>query len=440
MHLIDRYKVLLSQIIKIKSISSDLRFKEEIEEASEWYEDLFDEAGFDVDVIEGFSNPVILASYEISDEAETILIYGHYDVQPASQEEWESDPFELIESQGKLLARGVVDNKGQSLIHIVTVLELIKQGKLKYNVKFLIEGGEEIGSPGIREILEKYKSELNCDFIIISDGSVIGNHPVLEVGFRGVVNLQLRLKTADTDLHSGEFGGATPNAAYELSSLLSKLYNEDNQINIEGFYDDVELIEPELAQEHEALGYDRERQFELTGAKEIFTEQGLDFYTQTGLRPAIEITTVSSGYLGDGYRNAIPSVSEAKLNIRIVPHQRIEDVIAKFKAFLEENLPRYVEYELIVPGGSNEAVSLDIDNEYVDQVKDILEDVYQEKLVLHYVGGTLPIVKDFQEVLKVPQLLIPLANESCRMHGVGENFEIAMVEKGFEVSRRLLSL
>lgn len=223
--LYDEYREKLADFVKISSISMDKKYEEELEAAAEWIEELLDNKGLSVDVVEGYGNPIIIADYQVSNSADTYLIYGHYDVQPASQEAgWLDNPFKLTESQDRLIARGVVDNKGQILLYLTVIFDLIKHGKLRHNIKFLIEGGEEVGSPNIDKFIEKYKDTLSSDCILISDGAMLGDHPILEVGFRGTLNVHLILKTAETDMHSGEYGGAIPNAAHELTTLLSKLY------------------------------------------------------------------------------------------------------------------------------------------------------------------------------------------------------------------------
>jgi len=209
----DKYKELLSQFLSFKTISA-LNHSKEIKQAVVWLENLFSKNHFEVEIVYGYDNPVIIAKKEVGSTLPTVLIYGHYDVQPASSDEWGSDPFILRELNSRFMGRGVVDNKGQILVHIVNVFDLLEKGKLAYNVKFLIEGNEETGSPNIGKLLEKYKKQLDCDFVLISDSAMIQNHPTIELGLRGTLNTTLTITTSDRDLHSGLFCGAVPNASH----------------------------------------------------------------------------------------------------------------------------------------------------------------------------------------------------------------------------------
>ena len=234
---LDTYKKLLTEFVSFKSISTDPEFKPEIEKTVEWLRNLFTENGFTVKVLHGKkTNPVVYSHYQTDDNAETVLIYGHHDVQPASIEEgWEQDPFTVLEKKDKWIARGVVDNKGQILIHIATVLDLIKANKLKYNVKFLIEGNEETSNDELSEIMRTEKELIKTDHVLISDGEIVDGKPAIEASLRGGFNLTLALKTADNNLHSGIYGGAVPNAAFELSKLLSKLSTEKILSHLKSF-------------------------------------------------------------------------------------------------------------------------------------------------------------------------------------------------------------
>src|SRR6185369_1034482 len=225
------YKDLASEIIKFKSISTDPGCVGELKKTADWLKKLFLANKFKVDTwILGDSNPVVFASYELSaKDAETVLIYGHYDVQPAEKSDgWSADPFTLREGKGRLYGRGIVDNKGQFLVHVATVLNLIKRKELKYNVKFILEGNEETGSPNLGKIIESHKKELKSDLIIVSDGEIAGDTPTVEASFRGSFSTTVKYVTAKNNLHSGIYGGAVPNAAYELTKLVSKIYDNKN--------------------------------------------------------------------------------------------------------------------------------------------------------------------------------------------------------------------
>jgi len=438
----DLYIDLLTQFIKFKSIATDPSYNPEIMNVVEWLEDLFEAHDFRVKVIDGYSNPIILATYcpKSKTKLQTCLVYGHYDVQPANASEgWNSDPFTLDQKNGRLYARGVADNKGQTLIHIVAIFDLIKKNELGYNIIYLLEGGEEIGSPNIGEFIKDYKNELNGDFCIISDGTFIGNNPVIEAGFRGFINLTLAIKTSSKDLHSGIFGGAAPNASHELTKFISTLFSKDNKIAIKNFYNDVDIIEEKILQNNKNIPFSFKEYRRTSGTKALVTRGKYDFYSQTGLQPTIEITGIQSGYTKEGYRNSIPGKAVAKINFRLVKNQKPQKIIKLFKDHLKKNLPNYVDYSLDISTAC-EGVKLDINNKYVEKAKQLLRQVWKKHPVYKYVGGGLATVTTIDNILKVPQLLIPLANEDCNPHGANENFVITQIKKSMEFSRKFFNL
>lgn len=433
------YKKLLSKFVSFKSVSTDRAFQAEIEKAVLWLKKLLEENRFKVKIIRGFGNPIVLASYAVSHNIETCLVYGHYDVQPAAKNEgWRKDPFELFEDRGRLYGRGVVDNKGQILIHIFAIANLIRQRRLAYNIKFLIEGNEETGSEGIFRFIKKYKQELASDFILISDGEIVGSYPTIELSFRGTFNLTLTVKTSNTDLHSGIYGGAVSNAAYELSKFLSLLYDRYNRVAIPGFYTGVDRITADILKNNKDDAFNLKRFQKIAGVKKLLTEPGFDAYTQVGLRPTIQITGIKSGYVGEGYRNSVPCLASAKINVRLVKNQNPRRIIAAIKNFAKRKFPSYVSFK-IETTGADEGVKLDTNNDYVRQAIDALETVYRKKVAKHYVGGTLPIVTLFVRELKIPQVLVPLANEDCAMHAANENLKIANIQKGLAFSQLFFS-
>ncbi|MEK7595065.1 MAG: M20/M25/M40 family metallo-hydrolase [Patescibacteria group bacterium] len=430
----NNYLKMLGEFVSFRSVSTDRSYIEEIEKTVFWLKQLFEAADFKVEIFKGLeTNPVVFASIN-NNSKETILVYGHYDVQPALKEDgWDGEPFKVEEKNGRLVARGVVDNKGQILIHIFTVLKLIKEGKLKYNVKFLIEGNEETSNPEIGEIIKKNKGKLISDYILVSDGEVVSGKPTIEYSLRGGCNLTLKFKTANNNLHSGIYGGAVPNAAYELSKFLAKLFDKDNKVAIPGFYKGVDKITSEQVKNNSVLFQGKKSLFSSTGVKALLTEVGIDFHTQTGLRPTLQVTGIKTGYTGEGYANIIPATAEARINFRTVVSQKEEVALKAFKDFANKNVPKYVDYEIShsVPYGS---VKIDISSQKVKEVKKLLKDAFQEEVLVKPVGGGIPVVLDFKEILGVDTLLVSLGNDDCNMHGANENFNIELLEKGLKFS------
>ncbi len=433
------YQNLLSKFVGFKSISTDPKYVGEIGKTALWLKELFKKNSFSVKLLKSKSaNPVVFARYNITNNSQTVLIYGHYDVQPADKSDgWNSDPFKLTESKNRLFGRGVVDNKGQILIHIFTAINLIKQGKLNYNIKFLIEGNEETGNTTLSNIIKKYKKEMACNFVLVSDGELTNNNPTIETSLRGGFNCTLVYKTAKNNVHSGIFGGAIPNASHELIKFLDKIYNSDNSVSIKDFYKNVDKISHDEFKNNIKLISEAGNICKLAGVKKLLTEKKYDFFTQTGLRPTIQITGLKSGYITEGYSNIVPNEAMAKINFRIVASQKAKQIAKLFEMFVKENTPDYVGYKLSF-SGLHDPVKVSLNNDYVKEAEKILENIYGKKTSRKNVGGAIPFVGDVKSILGVDTLLVPLSNEDCNMHGANENFDIKLIEKGLEFSKRLL--
>ncbi|MFZ2663966.1 MAG: M20/M25/M40 family metallo-hydrolase [Patescibacteria group bacterium] len=438
--LLNKFKKNLSQLIKCESVSTDSSFKSGIDKTAKVLVDMFKENGFETKVLLGkTTNPYIFAEYKVSDDKETVLIYGHYDVMPSGDEaNWKSKPFELTERSGRLFGRGSVDNKGQLLVHLTAISELIKNKKINCNVKFLVEGNEETGNVEISNVIKKNKKLLACDYVLISDGELCGNRPTIEAGFRGGGNIKITYTTAERDVHSGLYGGAIPNPAHELSILVSKFYDKNNKVRIPGFYEGVEKISPEELKNNKRLKFSLTKLKELTGVKSFKTEKGVDYFSQIGLRPMLTVSGFKSGYTDEGFNNIVPCSAEARVNFRLVSSQSPKVIIGKFLKFVKKNTPAYVKYTVEVDNTFS-AVKLDIKSKLVTEFKEILESVYKDKVVFVFVGGSVPVVNFFKDLLSVEVVSIPFGNEDCNMHGINENFDIRFVEKALEFSRSIFS-
>lgn len=393
--MIQKFKKLLKEFVAIKSVSTDPEYVQEILRASKWLVSFARKSGLKVKIIKGFDNPIIIARTPKKVGLKTVMIYGHYDVQPGSS-------FILTEIKRRLYARGVADNKGQILIHLYSIINLLKRESLNYNITFFIEGNEETGSPNLRKFIKKYKKDLKCDCVIISDGELGKNNcPALEASFRGVANFEVILQTAVDDMHSGIFGGVAPNAAEELAKILGSL----------GQLVDKKKVDPSNIRE-----YERRR----------------------GLEPTIEITSFISGYVGVGFRNSIPGRASAKINIRSAPGDNPQTLVKKVQKFILNLAPSYANV-IFFGNESSRGMILDLNNDFSKRAEKILRETYKSNPVFKNSGGTLPIVNDFKEILKVPQVMIPLANEDCGMHSASENITIEAIERGLAFSYRFFS-
>lgn len=431
---------LLQEFIELKSISTNSKYIDEINKTADWLKNQFENNKFIVQMINmKHTNPVVYAEHIISPDLETILIYGHYDVQPAEEKDgWHQDPFKLTEKNGRLIARGVVDNKGQTFIHIFTIFALIKEGKLKYNIKFLIEGNEETGNPDMEQLVKENIELLQSDYLIISDGEMIGDNPTISAGLRGGANLKITYKTANTNVHSGIFGSAIPSAALELIKLIDGMFDDAHMFKPEWFYNDVDEISQEQLANHKKIAHLADQTVANIGVKKILTEDGLDFFSQTGLRPAVTVTGFKTGYIDEGFSNIIPAYAEAKLNFRFVTKQDPRELLDKFVEYVKENTPDYVDVEVNLAEMSD-AVKVNVDSDMFKKVKSLITQAYNAEPILRYVGGSIPFVSYAKTYLGKDAILIDLANEDCNMHGVDENFKIDLVEKGLLLSNKLFS-
>lgn len=390
----------LAKLITFKSISTDPMYKEELRKTAVWINKLFEENSFNSHIVPGYGNPIVLSTYTVDKSMPTCFIYGHYDVQPADiVDGWDSDPFVLRQDDTKLYARGVVDNKGQTLIHMVSIFELIKLKRLGMNVIFIIEGDEESGGADLERFVQDHKENVRADFALISDGEMKGTTPTIEAGLRGGFNMTLTIKTNEQDLHSGIHGGAAPSAAHELSRLLGKIH-ENERITISGFYDNVDPTSD----------------------------------TTHTLQPSIEVTSIFAGYHGEGYRNSIPGSATAKINVRLVKSQEPERLFKLFEQFIKKELSKHASYTLQFDHPHN-AVKLDLSNKYVTKASKLLRHVYGQSPLYTYSGGAIPVVDTFTNSMKIPTLLVNLANEDCNMHAANENFDVDLIKKGLEFSK-----
>jgi len=432
------YYELVEKYISFETISTLKSSADEMIKCVNWLDSLLTKYGFEVNIVNGYLNPIIIAKYDAG-KTKTALAYGHYDVQPAKQiDGWQQSPFTVNDNGDTLFARGIADNKGQFLIHLATILTLVKNETLKYNVTFLIEGNEETGSPKIEQFVKDYKKELESDFVLISDGSLTQNKPTIEVSLRGATSFTISLKTAKNELHSGIYGGAVANAALELAKLLTKLVDNNQNILIPNFYDGIDVF---CKQSKSKLIKENGKESIDAGVTKLLLKPNENFYSAVGLNPTLQITGMQSGFVGDGYKNSIPNTATAKINLRTVGNQDTYKLAILVKEYLELVAPQYVKitFEDISKSNCADPVVIDLSSEIVQKSIDILKQVYTGELIYEYVGGSIPLVKFLQREISENILLIPLVNAGCNMHGVDENFKKEYILKGIEFSKLFFS-
>lgn len=433
--MLDQYLSLLREYISIPSISTDPAYSELITECASWLHTLLSKHGFCSQIITWYGNPVILAHYHVSDDLPICLIYGHYDVQPADISEWWSqDPFDLQITDEKLIARWAIDNKWQLMIHLATVLDLIERGELAYNITFIIEWDEETGWWDMSWLIRDYADDLRADLCLVSDGEMIGRlQPVIETGFRWWANMTVQLRTATTDAHSGIYGWILPNSAHELSKLINKIHDDEGQTKLFGAPWEGSCPKDWGFTNQELPNVDSEI-LATTGAKTLLKPADLDSYTVTGNLATMQVTGIESGYMWVWYRNAVPSTASCKINCRFIDEQDPTEMMQIIETRISEQIPDYVDHT-VTWSDSRPATITNTDSPWIAHAKTTLEEVFETSAPYKYCGWSLPIVWLLQE-LWLTCVMIPLANQDCLMHGVGENFALETCRKWLEFSRR----
>lgn len=442
----DQFLNELGEYISFKSISTDSAYLGEIEKTVFWLKKYIESAGGKVELLQrGVCNPVVFGQLNVNPNLQTVLVYGHYDVQPAKKEDgWTTaDPFKIEtkilpvkdSKNERLVARGIVDNKGQNFIHLFTICKLFKENKLKYNVKIFLEGGEECGSPDLDLVLKEYgQSHLKADYLLVSDGEIVGTKPTIESSLRGVGNMKVVLTTGKNNLHSGLFGGAVPSATNEMSRLITSFKDKNNKVLVKDFYKGVTMPTSAVLKNNKNLGSDKQAKT-TAGVKELLALKNYDFYTQTGCLPSLEVSGLLGGYVGEGFANIVPATAECRINLRVVPKQKTTDVMKLVERHIKKVVPKYVDVKISLEG-HGDSIKLDDDTPVAKEIKPILEKVYGQKVVSKYVGGSIPILGDFQKILKTKVISVSLGNDDCNMHGTDENFRVDLVQKGLNFAEK----
>ncbi|SDB85418.1 dipeptidase [Shouchella lonarensis] len=432
----DQYVEELKDFLKLPSISADSAHHEDVRETAVWLKAALTSAGMDkVEVIETDKHPLVYAEWlRAGEEAETILIYGHYDVQPVDPLDlWETPPFEPSIRDGKLYARGASDDKGQTLMHIKAVQAMLEvEGKLPFNVKFLIEGEEEIGSPSLDAFVESEKEKLAADVLIISDTPMLSaGRPAICTGLRGIAALQIDVRGTKGDLHSGLYGGAVQNALHALVQLLASFRDEQGRIQVAGFYDGIEALPEAEKDSLAALGSGDEEMKEETGVRELFGEAGYTSRERTWTRPTLELNGVYGGFQGEGVKTVIPATAHAKLTCRLVPGQDPTDIFEKIEAHIAAHTPPGVTITT-ERHDSGKPFAAPVTDRAFQAAAQAYADVYNTEVAYTRMGGSIPVVETFDAALGVPIVLMGFGLPSENFHAPNEHFHLDNFDKGLE--------
>lgn len=420
---------------RIPSISAKSEHRPDLEAAADWLVERLLEAGMEkAEKRPTAGNPVVVAEWRGAPGAPTLLIYGHYDVQPAEPlDEWTTPPFEPVVRDGKLFARGSVDDKGQMYMYVKAVqAHLSARGSLPVNVVFLIEGEEEVGSPNLDAFVEAHREVLACNAVLISDtGMFAPGLPSITTGLRGLAYMEIRVRGARNDLHSGSYGGAVINPATVLARMLARLHDDQGRITIPGFYDDViELTDADRAR-IATLPHDDEALREEVGAPALGGEEGYSALERIWIRPTLEVNGLLSGYTGEGAKTVLPARAMAKVSMRLVPRQRHEDIERKFTEYVHSLTPPGVEVEVLNLHGG-EPWYADPADPVFESAARALERAFGRKPVFIREGGSIPIVQVFENSLDAPVVLMGFALPGSNAHAPDEWFSLENFALGTE--------
>ena len=430
----ERFLNELFELIRIPSISSLAEHKPDMYRCAEQWKKLMLEAGADrAEVYETDGNPVTYGEKIIDPALPTVLVYGHMDVMPVDPLElWNTDPFEPVVKEGKIWARGADDDKGQAFMHAKAFEYMVKSGTLNCNVKFMIEGEEEIGSPNLPKFCREHKEMLKADVILVSDTSMIApDVPSITTGLRGLAYWQVEVTGPNADLHSGLFGGAVANPINVLCKMIADMQDEKGHITIPGFYDDVLEVSTEERAKMAKAPFDLKKYKSALKVGDVWGEEGYSTNERTGIRPTFDVCGIWGGYTGEGAKTVLPSKAYAKISCRLVPHQKYEKIAKLFKKYFESIAPGYVKVKVdYLHGGPSYVCPIDLPA--YKAAEKAYKEVYGKMPVPVRSGGSIPIIATFEEVLGIKSVLMGFGLGSDAIHSPNENYPLEQFFNGIQ--------
>jgi succinyl-diaminopimelate desuccinylase len=428
--------------LRIPSVSTDKAHGAELRQAAAWLAGKLTGCGIQAELIETSGNPVVYAETPPVPGAPTVLVYGHYDVQPADPlDEWTTPPFEPVERDGNLYARGATDDKGQVLTHVHSVEAwLATVGRLPLQVKFLIEGEEEIGSEGVEEFIGQAKDKLACDVVVISDSSQYGpGQPAITYGLKGIAYFELRLNGARQDLHSGTFGGAVTNPLNALTRLMAHLVDDQGRIQVPGFYDDVAPLTDRERSQFAALGFSDELFQQQLGVTGLSGEAGYTTLERRWARPTCDLNGIWGGYQASGAKTVLPAKAGAKFSFRLVPNQDPAKIERALRSYLAAHCPPGITLELEAMHAAR-GIVVPLDSPYMQAAAQAIECGFERPPVFAREGGSIPIVSLFRDTLGADSLLLGWGLDDDNAQGPNEKFCLADYHRGTRASAHLWEL
>lgn len=424
----------LKEFLKIPSISTNPENKKDVKQCAEYVKNELNSIGLEnVKIYETPGHPIVYGEWlNAGKDKPTILIYGHYDVQPVDPIElWTNPPFSPIVKGENIYARGSADDKGQVFIHMKSIQShLLNNKSLPINIKFLIEGEEEIGSENLDGFIEKSKELLKCDYVVVSDTAMFDYEvPSICYGLRGLAYMQVEVTGANRDLHSGSFGGAVDNPINALAHIICKLKNEKGKILIDGFYDDVLNLTEKERQEFARLPFDEKKYKEGLEVEELFGEEGYTTLERASARPTLDCNGIWGGFQGKGAKTVLPSKAGAKISMRLVPNQKPEKIEKLFINYIKKITPKSVKVEVTSLHGGNGAIT-PIDSPAVNAAVESLKKGFGKEPVFMREGGSIPVVNTFQTLLKAPTILLGFGLPDENAHSPDEHLNLNNFHRG----------
>ena len=424
----------LFEFLRIPSVSADTKFKDDVLRAAGWLSDELKRIGMEqVEVVPTKGHPIVYGEKIISGDLPTILVYGHYDVQPPDPLNlWTSPPFEPVIRDEKIYARGSCDDKGQLYMHVKAIEAMLAQNQLACNVKLMFEGEEEVGSVNLGHFLEANKARLTADVILVSDTSIIANDvPSITTGLRGLSYVEVEVTGPNKDLHSGVFGGAVANPANILCSMIASLHDADRHITIPGFYDDVEVVSDEERRQMNMAPYDEGAYKKELAVDALLGEKGYTTLERTSIRPTVEVNGIWGGYIGEGAKTVLPSKAFAKISMRLVPNQDPDKITELFTKHFISLAPPSVKVKVTPHHGGHPAVTPTDTVEYQAASRAMLQSFGKEPLPQRS-GGSIPIVALFESVLGIKTVLLGFGLDTDDIHSPDEHYGLFNFYKGIE--------
>ena len=430
----DKFLNELLDLLRIPSVSADKKFDGDVRNAATFVRDQLIAAGVDhAELCETKGHPIVYAEKIIDPTFPTVLVYGHYDVQPADPYElWDHPPFEPIVKNDRIYARGACDDKGQMYMHVKAFEAMMETNALTCNVKFMIEGEEEVGSDNLEAFIKEEKQKLSADVILISDTSIINNDtPSITVGLRGLSYLEVEVTGPNKDLHSGVYGGAVANPINILTKLIADMQDEDGRITLPGFYDDVIEYSDEQRSEMAKAPFDLDHYKNELNIKEVKGEKGFSTIERVGIRPCLDVNGIWGGYTGPGSKTVLPSKAFAKISTRLVSNQNSDKITQMIIKYFEENAPQSVKVKITPHHGGTPAVVSTHSNGYQAASK-AFEQSWGKTPIPTMEGGSIPIVALFMQELKIEPILMGFGLDSDDIHSPNESYGLFNYYKGIE--------